>query len=102
MRISNDNPKGLKHLTLEELRQLINSLATDIEFEYNGKHGAICPINRQHIDVCYGEYNIPGDCIEKVCHSLDEVMKLEFIDGQSLNQLCDKILFDVQLNIDKL
>ena len=94
MCVSNNNTKGLKHLTLEELRELIDSLVTDIEFEYNGKCGAICPINRKHIDVGFGDYRIPGDYTEALCLSVEETLTTKFIDGKSLTELCDEIKFD--------
>ena len=94
MCVPNNNTEGLKHLTLEELRELIDSLVTDIVFEYNGKLGAICPINRQHIDVSFGDYNIPGDYTEAVCLSAEEALATKFIDGKSLSELCDEIGFD--------
>ena len=94
MCVSNNNSKGLKHLTLEELRELIDSLVTDIELEYNGKSGAICPINRKHIDVGFGDYRISDDYTEAVTYSVEEILTAKFIDGKSLTELCDEIGFD--------
>ena len=38
----------------DKLFELIDSLAGDIDFEYNGKHGAVCPFSRNDITVSYG------------------------------------------------
>lgn len=87
--------RELTHLTPEELKALISSLAMDIEFYYGNSRGAICPINAKHIDICFGDYNAPNDRTDLECHSVDEVMTVKFIKGHSLMELCDKILFDI-------
>lgn len=87
--------RELTHLTTKQLRALISSLAMDIEFYYGDSRGAICPINAKHIDICFGDYNVPSDCTYVKCHSVDEVMTAKFIKGHSLIELCDKILFDI-------
>ena len=94
MKIIKSNRK-LIHLSSEQLQVLISSLAMDIEFYYGDSHGAICPINSKHIDVCFGDYNIPGKYTDIECHSLEEVMTAKFINGKTLIELCDSILFDI-------
>ena len=69
MKIIKSNRK-LIHLSSEQLQVLISSLAMDIEFYYGDSHGAICPINSKHIDVCFGDYNVPGKYTDIECHSI--------------------------------
>ena len=87
--------RELTRLTTKQLRALISSLAMDIEFYYGNSRGAICPINAKHIDICFGDYNVPNDRTDLECHSVDEVMTPKFIKGHSLTELFDKILFDI-------
>lgn len=68
----------------DELFDLINSLACDIEFEYKGKHGAICPFNRENIVVAYCENEIRT-------HSVEQAMGLPIFDGFSLNDISEHI-----------
>ncbi len=69
-------------MSAQELRELIDSLTTDIEFTYDGKRGAICPFNRQNICVTYD-----GSDIE--LSSIDDAMSEPFIDGKSLNEISE-------------
>ena len=87
--------RELTHLSTKQLRALISSLAMDIEFYYGNSRGAICSIKAKHIDICFGDYNVPNDRTDLECHSVDEVMTAKFIKGHSLTELCDKILFDI-------
>lgn len=70
----------------DALRQWIDDLTDDIEFQYNGIHGSICPFNRSDISVSYGNY-------EKTVTSVDAAMQEPFIDGKSLQELCERIEF---------
>ncbi len=74
-------------MTAKELKEHILSLVQDIEFEYNGKHGAICPFDAHNI--CIG---FDGDEID--CHNIDEVMTSKVFDGQSLSEICEHAIFD--------
>lgn len=65
-----------------DLRSLIDSLAQDIDFLYDGKPGAICPYSRTDIGLCY-------DGVDIDVTSVDDAMSTPFIDGKSLNELCD-------------
>lgn len=67
-----------------DLRKWIDSLTQDIDFSYNGKNGSICPISRTNISLCYD-----GNTVD--VQSVDAVMSTPFIDGKSLNDLCDKL-----------
>lgn len=71
-------------MNANNLRDWIDSLTDDIEFRYQGLFGSICPFNRQNISLCYH-----GN--EVTVHSVDEAMSTPFIDGKSLNDLCDQL-----------
>ena len=73
-------------MTRKELYDLIDSLSQDIEFEYNGKTGAICPFSREDISVSYGLDSVSVS-------SVGEAMSIRFIGGHSLDELCEKVDF---------
>lgn len=68
----------------EKLFELIDSLAGDIDFEYNGKHGAVCPFSREDIAVSYGDDAHSHTCIE-------DVMNDKMFDGKCLNEISEQI-----------
>lgn len=70
----------------EQLRKLIKSLAYDIEFCYNGKKGAICPINAKCIEIGYGDFF-------ETYTDIDAAMNAEVFNGKSLEQICEKMEF---------
>jgi len=72
----------------KELYNWIESCVQDIDFEYNGKLGSICPFNRANIALCYDGYAVD-------VHSVEEAMQIPFIDGKSLAQLCENPDFDI-------
>lgn len=67
-----------------DLRDWIDSLTQDIDFSYNGKSGSICPISRTNISLCYD-----GAAVD--VQSVNAAMSTPFIDGKSLNDLCDRL-----------
>lgn len=67
-----------------DLRNWIDSLSQDIDFSYKGVLGSICPINRQDIDLCFGDSFAHAD-------SVDDAMKIPFIDGKSLNDVVEQL-----------
>ena len=73
-------------MTRKELYNLIDSLSMDVEFEYNGEAGSICPFSRDDIALSYGEISVSAS-------SVDEAMSLPLIDGASLSDLCEQIDF---------
>lgn len=73
-------------MNAQDLRDWIDSLTDDIEFQYKGLWGSICPFNRSNISLCYNEYEITVD-------SVDKAMSTPFIDGKSLNEISTEILF---------
>ncbi len=68
----------------DKLAEMINSLAGDIDFEYNGKHGAVCPFSRTDIALSYGK--------EAHSHtSVDDVMNDKMFDGKCLREISEQI-----------
>ena len=67
-----------------DLRDWIDSLTQDIDFSCNGKNGSICPISRTNISLCYD-----GNTVD--VQSVDAAMSVPFIDGKSLNDLCEQL-----------
>ena len=78
--------RGQDTMTPEQLRDDIYCLLLDIEFQYKGVWGSICPFSRENISVAYGG-------TEKTLDSVDAVMDEPFIDGKSLNEICNRIQF---------
>ena len=70
----------------KELYDWIDSLSQDIEFEYNGKSGSICPFSRDNIALAYGTESASAS-------SLEDAMSLPFIDGLSLSEVCENVDF---------
>ena len=69
----------------KELASYISSLMQDIEFQYKGVWGAICPFSRSDISVAYGEQ-------EKTFDSVDAVMNEPFIDGKPIKEICEEFI----------
>lgn len=68
----------------QDLRDWIDSLTDDIEFQYRGKWGVICPFNRGNISLCY-------DGQEVTVASVDAAMKEPFIAGFSLEEISEEL-----------
>lgn len=67
----------------KDLRESIDDLLLDIEFEYKGVPGAICPFSRDDIAVKYGDS-------ERTFDSVDALMNEPFIDGKPMKDICEK------------
>ena len=67
-----------------ELRNWIDSLTQDIDFEYRGILGSICPFNREKISLCF-------DGEEVTVNSVDAAMTTPFIEGRSLVEICEEL-----------
>ena len=67
-----------------ELRNWIDSLTQDIDFEYHGILGSICPFNREKISLCF-------DGEEVTVNSVDAAMTTPFIEGRSLAEICEEL-----------
>ena len=73
-------------MNAKELMSLIDSLAQDISFRYNGTSGSICPFSRADISIAYGD-------MEQTVSSVDDAMSCELL-GAPLKDICDKIEFE--------
>ncbi|WP_204889969.1 hypothetical protein [Pseudoflavonifractor phocaeensis] len=71
-------------MSAKELFDWIDSLAQDIDFEYHGKSGSICPFSRSDISLCYN-----GE--EVTVHSVEAAMREPFLDGHSLEELAEEL-----------
>jgi hypothetical protein len=74
-------------MSQKDLYEWIDSLTQDIDFQYKGRNGSICPFNRINISLCF-------DGTETTVHSISEAMNVKFIDGKSLYDLCEVLEFD--------
>lgn len=68
----------------EELRESIGKMMLDVEFSYNGVDGSVCPISENEIGIMYDEQ-------EDTVRSVDELMSTPFIDGKTLNEVCEEL-----------
>lgn len=73
-------------MSVKELKNHIQNLISDLEFSYDGVDGSICPINRNKIYLSYGDNSYEAK-------SIDEAMKMTFIDGKSLENVGEKLKF---------
>lgn len=72
-------------MNAQELRDWIDSLTDDIEFQYKGVWGSICPFSRENISVSYGDK-------ERTFSSVDELMDTPFVDGKPMKDICDEFV----------
>ncbi|MCD7893242.1 MAG: hypothetical protein LUG60_06000 [Erysipelotrichaceae bacterium] len=68
----------------DDLYNDIDSLFADIEFSYKGIDGSICPFSRDDISLSWGDN-------EKSFNSVSSLMKNPFFNGESLNDIYNKI-----------
>lgn len=68
----------------KDLRKWIASMTQDIDFEYNGIIGSICPFSENDIALAYGD-------VEVGAKSVEEAMNAPLIDGKSLNEMAEFI-----------
>ena len=72
-------------MNANDLRDLIDSLTQDIDFEYCGKMGSICPFSRTDISLCYDGREVTVD-------SVRAAMEEPFIEGHSLMEICGELI----------
>lgn len=72
-------------MNAQELRDWIDSLTDDIEFQYKGVWGSICPFSRENISVSYGDK-------ERTFSSVDELMDTPFVGGKPMKDICDEFV----------
>ena len=68
-----------------ELKAWIDSLTQDIDFEYRGIPGSICPFSRSNISLCYNGEEVTVD-------SVDAAMETPFISGHALAEVCEELI----------
>ena len=68
-----------------DMKTLIAGLTQDIDFEYHGKHGAICPFSHSDISLSY-------DGKEITVESVELAMSTPFVDGKSLAEVCEELV----------
>lgn len=69
----------------EQLRNNIDSLMEDVEFQYKGVWGSICPFSRENISVSYGD-------LERTFDSVDAAMNEPFIEGKPMKEICTEFI----------
>ena len=72
-------------MKLVDLKKRIESLTGVIEFDYNGTHCGIDPINHSHYDMWYGDDSVTAK-------SIDEVMTMNLFGKQALTMYVKRIL----------
>ena len=72
-------------LKASDLKALIDSLTQDIDFEYRGKQGSICPFSQTDISLTY-------DGKEVTVNSVDAAMENPFIYGRTLSEICEELI----------
>lgn len=71
-------------MSKEELYKFIKSLSDDLEFDYLGIHGSVCPFSHSDIVLSYGEDEIRLE-------SAEETMNYKLFHGKSLNEIADQL-----------
>lgn len=67
-----------------KLAEIIDSLASDIDFYYKGKHGAICPFSHNDIALSYD-----GEDHNHI--SVEDAMNDKMFNGKCLNEISEQI-----------
>lgn len=69
-------------MTAEDIREHLGNLIGAITFEYNGKNCGIDPLSLNKFVMWYGDD-------ETVAESVDEVMSIDFFDGNCLEEIIE-------------
>ena len=72
-------------MTKKELYEYINTLAGDLDFEYQGIHGAVCPFSRTDIAISYGD-------TDKTCDDIETALNDKLFNGKSLNEIAEDLI----------
>lgn len=76
-------------MTTKELKKELALGFTDYEFFFKGKHGSICPFNengRFYANITYDEQSFE-------VYSIEELMKIPFLNGNTLGEVGEEIKF---------
>lgn len=71
-------------MTAEDIREHLGNLIGAITFEYNGKNCGIDPLSLNKFVMWYGDDEI-------VAESVDEVMSIDFFDGNCLEEIIEDV-----------
>lgn len=71
-------------MTYNEIKYHLQNCEDSFTFKYNGCSCGIDPISTDKFEMWYGEESIIVD-------SVDEVMKIDFFDGKSLENILDDV-----------
>jgi hypothetical protein len=71
-------------MTAEKLKKWILEFISDIDFEYKGVHGVICPFNEHSF--CAGL-----DGVDKNYDNIDDLMNDKIYFGKSLNEIAGEL-----------
>ena len=71
-------------MNIDDFQQQIESVATHILFDFNGKPCGVDPLSKTEYDVWCGD-------IGKTVDSVEKVMSIPIFDGQSLSDVFHKI-----------
>lgn len=71
-------------MTAEDIREHLGNLIGAITFEYNGKNCGIDPLSLNKFEMWYGDD-------ETVAESVDEVMSIDFFDGNCLEEIIEDV-----------
>lgn len=71
-------------MTAEDIREHLGNLIGAITFEYNGKNCGIDPLSLNKFVMWYGDD-------ETVAESVDEVMSIDFFDGNCLEEIIEDV-----------
>ena len=71
-------------MTIQALKQRIESLANHVLFDYNGKTCGVDPFNAHHFEMWYGDQDYDAT-------SIDDIMNARLFDGKSLTEIFDQI-----------
>lgn len=69
-------------MTAEDIREHLRNLIGAITFEYNGKNCGIDPLSLNKFVMWYGDD-------ETVAESVDEVISIDFFDGNCLEEIIE-------------
>ena len=75
-------------MTAIELRKRIESILTDVVFEYHGKAGCINPWNDHKFEVGFNNE------IFRTYNNIEDVMKDPIYDGKCLNEIAEELDVD--------
>ncbi|MFQ9509510.1 MAG: hypothetical protein ACLRZ7_00870 [Lachnospiraceae bacterium] len=71
-------------MNANDLKEWILSMLQDINIEYNGMEGCICPFSQNNISITFNEET-------RGYTDIEELMSDPFIDGRPLTEISEKL-----------